>query len=68
MVKDGAIVSLFIFRPSPRFHKVYFREGGYWEQFGGLFGRSDRDQPFWRYRRFSNRVNEELARVKGVRG
>ncbi len=68
LVEDGSIVSLFIFLPSPRFHTVSFTSGGYWEQFGGRFGRSERTQRFSRYCRFATRVNEEQDRVSAVRG
>ncbi len=68
LVQAGSIVSLFIFLPSPRFHKVSFESEGYWEQFGGRFGRSDRSQRLSHYRRFSTRVKEELERVSKVRG
>ncbi|WP_299922992.1 glycosyltransferase [uncultured Pelagimonas sp.] len=68
LAQSGSIVSLFILLPSPRFHTVSFENGGYWEQFGGRFGRSERGQRFSRYWRFSTRVKEEIARVTAVRG
>lgn len=64
---QGQTVSLFILSPTALFHRVRFRFPGYWHQSGGLWGRSDRAQPLWRYWRFSRRVQNEVARVKGLR-
>lgn len=64
----GHIVSLFIFSPTAWFHKTSFLPSGVWQQKGGRFGRSQRSQPVWRYRRFSTRLREELNRIHPVRG
>lgn len=64
----GENVSLFLFGPSPRYHKLRFRTGGYWEQNGGLFGRSERSGPLFRLTGFSARLRQEIARVAAVRG
>ncbi len=43
----GRVTSLFLFHPTIVPHQVRFHPDGYWEQVGGLFGRSDRNQaPF----------------------
>lgn len=68
LARTGAIVSMFIFSPTLRYHKVTFTHAGVWEQTGGRFGRSDRTQSLWRYRKFSERVREETARTSLVRG
>ncbi|WGW04382.1 glycosyltransferase family 2 protein [Tropicibacter oceani] len=67
-VRDGQIVSLLLFSPTARFHRVRFSPDGVWEQLGGRFGRSRRDMPLMRYWRFSKRVRAETARVAPVRG
>lgn len=53
--------------PTALFHKVRFNTDGYWEQTGGLFGRSDRTQPLFRWARFDRRVAQEIDRVRVVR-
>ncbi|SMX29835.1 putative glycosyl transferase [Pelagimonas phthalicica] len=68
LAAQGNIVSLYIFLPSPRYHTVSFKEDGYWEQFGGRFGRSTRSQPVWKYYRLSERVRQEYARTAAIRG
>ena len=68
LVRDGAVVSLFLFGPSTRYHHVRFSQDGVWEQSGGRFGRSVRDAAFFSYWRFSRRVASETARVAPVRG
>jgi hypothetical protein len=47
---------------------VRYDPAGYWEQAGGLFGRSDRDAPLFRFRTFRQRLADEAARVARVRG
>ncbi|GAA5076273.1 glycosyltransferase [Roseibacterium beibuensis] len=68
LVASGQRVSLFLFEPTPRKHKVSFTEGGWWEQTGGLFGPSDRDGPPVQAWRFQTRLDTELARVRTERG
>jgi hypothetical protein len=64
----GETVSLFLFGPSPRKHRVRFDAAGFWEQSGGLFGRAERDEPVVRLMRFSTRLRRECARVAPQRG
>lgn len=67
MAKDGAIVSLFLFSYSTSRHHVRFRPGGFWEQTGGLWGRSDRNRPLPRVRTMSDRVAWEAKRIGAAR-
>ncbi|MEL6450903.1 MAG: glycosyltransferase [Pseudomonadota bacterium] len=62
-VQDGQIVSLFLLSPSSLYHHVRFDAGGYWEQSGGLFGRSNRDDPVFRPDGFRARLARETRRV-----
>lgn len=65
---DGQNVSLFLFTPSPRYHKVRFTDGCYWEQFGGICGRSDRNAPLFQATGLRGRLKREIARVAEARG
>lgn len=65
--EDGAIVSLFLFSPTSLFHHVRFHQHGYWEQIGGIFGRSDRNQPLFRLTSFVRRLRTEILRVADQR-
>ncbi|MBY6113789.1 glycosyltransferase [Mameliella alba] len=67
-VRDGAIVSLFIFSPTARRHRVSFLPEGVWLQSGGLFGQSLRGGPAIRLRHFSSRLSSEIMRVQKPRG
>ncbi|MBV2359629.1 glycosyltransferase [Thalassococcus sp. CAU 1522] len=65
--RDGAIVSLYLFSPTARRHRVRFTEDGVWEQTGGLLGRSDRTDPPLRLTTFARRLRREIARTAPVR-
>lgn len=67
IVAAGGRVTLYLFDPSARFHRIRFRPQGYWEQSGGLFGRSQRSDPLFRLTRFSARLARETARVAPMR-
>ncbi|WP_299650659.1 glycosyltransferase family 2 protein [uncultured Tateyamaria sp.] len=60
---DGDIVSLFLLSPTTEHHHVRFDPAGFWEQRGGLFGRSNRDAPAFRMFTYSERVAAETRRV-----
>jgi glycosyltransferase involved in cell wall biosynthesis len=67
LAKNG-LVTVIRLSPTALFHKVRFTKDGYWEQTGGMFGKSERTQPlisFWTFRR---RVRWEIDRVRDVRG
>jgi O-antigen biosynthesis protein len=67
LTAEGARVSLFLFEPTPRAHRVAFTDGGWWEQTGGLYGRSDRAAPRLQAWRFGSRVSAELRRTDAIR-
>ncbi len=64
----GDTVSVFTFTHTALFHHVRFRKGGYWEQRGGLFGRSARTQALFQAVTLSQRLKDETARVTRQRG
>lgn len=66
-VQTGHRASLFCFSPTLKYHRVRFSDQGVWEQTGGLFGRSDRDQPLVRAWSFRRRLAHETARVAKTR-
>ncbi len=66
-VARGETVSLFLFSPTTRFHKVRMSPDGVWEQVGGVFGRSERNAPLFRLIGFRARVNQEIRRVAALR-
>lgn len=63
----GAVVTLFRFSPGTLYHRMRFHDDGYWEQSGGLWGRSRRDQPLIRAWRFRDRLQAEMVRIAPVR-
>lgn len=64
----GENTSLFLFHPTAVPHWVRFHRQGYWEQVGGLYGPSRRDQKRVVLWRFAGRVQAETARVASARG
>lgn len=67
-VRAKSRVSVFLFSPTARPHRVAFRYPGVWVQSGGLFGRSLRTGSRFKWTGFRKRLTQELRRVSGVRG
>lgn len=67
-VATGKVVTVFRFSPTAMYHRVVFCSDGYWEQFGGLFGKSSRSQKLFSFWSFRRRVRAEVDRVCAVRG
>lgn len=63
----GEIVTLLLFGPSVRRHRLWFHPDGYWEQNGGLWGRAEREEPRFQPVSFAARVARERARVARFR-
>lgn len=63
----GELVTLFLFDPSARYHWQRYDPAGFWEQSGGLFGRSLREGPRWRCAGFAARLRREAARIAPFR-
>lgn len=68
LVAKGQPVSLFVFGPTPRKHRMRFTDGGWWEQTGGIFGASDRSGPRFQLTTFRTRVAAEIRRIAATRG
>jgi len=64
----GNVATVIRLSPTALYHQLRFTPDGIWEQSGGLFGRSDRDQPVFTLWRFSSRIRAEIARVARQRG
>ncbi len=59
--ESGTAVVL-LFSPTARYHRLRFT-GTHWEQRGGLFGKSDRSDPVFRFWRRNARLNREAKRL-----
>lgn len=59
----GRSVSVFLFSRSMLFHRVRFHPDGYWEQLGGLWGRSDRKDRLFSFWTLKKRVRREVQRI-----
>lgn len=68
LASQGVTVSVFTFTHTALFHWVRFRKGGYWEQRGGLFGRSARTQDIFQVFTLARRLRSEVSRVARQRG
>ena len=60
-VRRGETVRLFLFSPTTFFHRIAFVSDGYWLQSGGMFGKSRRSDPYFRFWRFRSRIAREVA-------
>lgn len=65
--QEGRNVSLFLFSYTTLYHRVRFHPDGYWEQKGGLWGRSDRADPMFRGWSVGKRIDHELTRIGASR-
>ncbi|GHE01630.1 glycosyl transferase [Defluviimonas sp. 20V17] len=62
-LEAGRIATLLCLGPNARPHRMRFDTEGYWEQSGGLFGRSERSGPRFRFARFNDRLRREIGRI-----
>lgn len=62
-VAAGEIVTLILLSPTALFHRARFSHSGYWEQRGGLFGRSNRADPLLYLWFFGKRIAHERRRI-----
>jgi hypothetical protein len=53
--------------PTSFFHHVQFHKDGYWEQSGGLFGKSDRNQKVFKLWTRKRRKAFEAKRIGATR-
>ena len=67
-VKNGEVVTLIILSPNALYHQARFHPDGYWEQRGGLFGKSSRNQMLIKFWRFADRFCAEIQRIAVIRG
>ena len=67
LAEKGHTVSLFVLSRTALYHRVRFDPSGYWEQTGGVFGRSDRRDPLFRVGSLKTRVAREVERIGAVR-
>ena len=67
-VIGGLIVSTVLtLSPTMLAHRATFSPDGYWRQWGGVFGRTDRAGPRFRWTSFAERVRKEEARISDLR-
>ena len=64
---SGKTVTLLLMSRSALYHRLRFHPDGYWEQSGGLWGRSDRSDPLLRWSTLRARCERELDRIGTVR-
>lgn len=62
LVLANVRVTIVILSPTLLFHRIRFLSDGFWEQTGGIFGKSSRNQPLFQFYSFKSRVKEEMSR------
>lgn len=65
--REGLIVTVLLFGPSPRRHRQRFVAKGFWVQEGGVHGPSEASDPKFRFWRKSTRLAREILRISKVR-
>jgi hypothetical protein len=65
---EGHVVTLFLFTPDSRYHRVAYHPDGYWLHTGGVWGRSERSGPLIQPGRRLDRARRELATRRFARG
>ncbi|MDD8023682.1 MAG: glycosyltransferase family 2 protein [Paracoccaceae bacterium] len=63
----GEVITLLLFGPSIRRHRQWFHPLGYWEQNGGLWGRTEREESLFQRFSFESRLRQERARLAEIR-
>ena len=63
LANNRVLVTVMLMSPTSVFHQIRFDPRGFWLQEGGVFGRSERDQPLLRVIGFRARVREEQQRL-----
>ncbi len=66
-VATGKVVSLLLLSYTSLYHHVRYHPGGFWEQSGGLFGRSVRNEKLFRWHTLESRIHSEFERLALVR-
>lgn len=64
----GENITLMVFSPTTLYHRVRMRPEGFWEQTGGLWGRSDRTGPLIQLVTAKKRLRREMNRTAAQRG
>lgn len=67
MVAQGAIATELRLSPTTAYHHVRYHPGGYWEQTGGVFGRSLRGGALMQFTSPAARRRAEIARIAATR-
>lgn len=67
LVDKGLAVTALTLTRSPSFMQVRFSELGFWQHFGGQFGKSERREPFLRMISFRDKVETEVCRLAAQR-
>lgn len=65
---EGHVVTLFLFTPDSRYHRVAYHPDGYWLHTGGVWGRSERSGPLIHPARRLDRARRELGARRFARG
>jgi len=64
---EGKTVSLFLWSFSTLYHSIRYHPDGYWEQTGGIWGKSDRTDPVFMPWRRAKRITHERNRIGAAR-
>jgi hypothetical protein len=66
-VAEGDVTTVLTLSPTTLAHRATFSPDGFWRQWGGVFGRTDRAGPRFRWTSFAERVRKEEACISDLR-
>jgi len=67
LVEQGFRVSVIYLGLSPKYMQVTFSDHGFWQHHGGQFGKINRNEPLWKWRRFQAKIFDECHRIAKTR-
>ncbi len=67
LVNQGFRVSVVYLEFSPKYMQVTFSDLGFWQHHGGQFGKINRNESLWKWRRFRPKVFDECHRISKTR-
>lgn len=67
MAKEGVACTVIALSLTAVFHRRWFHDDGFWVQSGGLFGKSTRSDPIWKWYRRISRFTREKSMLSKTR-
>ncbi|GFE64573.1 glycosyltransferase family 2 protein [Litoreibacter roseus] len=67
LARQNTVVTVMSMSPTSLFHRRFFHEDGFWVQSGGIYGKSDRKDPLFKWQTLAERVQREAVALSVTR-